>query len=385
MIPGNSEMRWLVLASSLDSKNGYGVLCGSVLQALGKIQGSQWDILTAGRRGSWWSGRNSLKSEWISSYPRLWFLIAAFDFLQLLAFARGRYDGVFVMVEHYAAAGWLFARLKRLPFVLVQHGTYALELPRTIPFFRRIIRDAERVMPVSRYTRERMEREGLHARFSVVNPGVDLRAFQPVPGIARKREVVFVGNLKPRKGLGFLLESLALACRTDPGIRLKVVGKVDQDSPAFAEIAAKIRQFGLEVEFTGAISHAELLRIYSQARLNALPSKSEGDHFEGFGLIHLEANACGTLTVGTQGSGNEDAIQDGSGYLLRYGDVPALARSILEAMSAEPYPSPHADRIRTWDDAARDYASILRETLRLSPRGERTSGGHVVELPEPSR
>jgi glycosyltransferase involved in cell wall biosynthesis len=163
------------------------------------------------------------------------------------------------------------------------------------------------------------------------------------------------------------------------------VGNVDKQSPAFAEITERIAQLGLEVEFTGSLTHQELLQTYSEARLNALPSNSEGLHFEGFGLIHLEANACGTLTVGTLGSGNEDAIQDGFGSLVPYGNVSALARIISDSMSVDPYPRLPSERLRTWGDVARDYASILRNTLRLAQIGRMTPGAHTVELAEPLR
>jgi glycosyltransferase involved in cell wall biosynthesis len=366
-------MRWLVVASSLTSKNGYGMLCGSVLNELGRLPGAQWDIVTSDRKGSWLPGRSTLKSEWVASYPRLWFLFVAFDFLALAWAAKGRYDGVLILVEHYAAAGWLFSRWKGIASVIVQCGTYAVKLPQDIPFFRRVLESADRVLPISGYTRMRMEEIGIRARYSVVTLGVDTGKFRPSGSGTKKQEVLFVGNLKARKGIDFLLDAVALAARQVPGIRLKVVGNLDRSSPAFMELETRIAGLGIAVEFTGPLPDAKLMEAYSSARLNALPSKSEGLYFEGFGLIHLEANACGTLSVGTFGSGNEDAIKTGFGTLVRYGDVQALAACIADAMTIEPYPALPTGQLRTWKDVARDYSGIL---------GEVSAGGKASKSPE---
>jgi glycosyltransferase involved in cell wall biosynthesis len=371
-------MRWLVLASSLTSQNGYGVLCGSVAEELRRIPGTEWDFLTADSRRSWWPGRMSLKSEWVASYPRLWFLFAAFDFLVLSLVARGKYDGVLVMVEHYAAAGWLFARWRKVACAIIQCGTYAVKLPHEIPFFHKVLEKADRVMPISHYTRKRMEERGIRARYSVVTLGVDLRRFRPAVGAVKKREVLFVGNLKSRKGIDFLLEAVAEARRSVPGIRIRAVGRFDRESPAFQSISGRIAGLGLDVEFMGSLSHDQLVEAYSSVRLNVLPSKSEGFFFEGFGLIHLEANACGTLTAGTLESGNEDAVQSGFGILVRYGDVHGLSRYIVEAMTIEPYPLLQAEKLQTWEEVARRYVGVLSEASGQGAEAAGKKGASLV-------
>jgi glycosyltransferase involved in cell wall biosynthesis len=80
-------------------------------------------------------------------------------------------------------------------------------------------------------------------------------------------------------------------------------------------------------------------------------------------LIFSKANACGTPTVGTFESGNEDAIQPGFGSLVRYGDVQALSRIIVEAMTLNPYPALDFDKIRTWGHVAEDYIRILNDVI----------------------
>ena len=231
------------------------------------------------------------------------------------------------------------------------------------------------IVPISRFTRKRMEEEGVRGRYVVIPLGVDRSVFRPIVS-PRQREVLFVGNLKTRKGLDFLIDALSLAGAQVPELRLKVVGKIERDSQAFTELSGKIAGAGIKVEFSGPLSQEQLVEAYAAARLNALPSRSEPFFFEGFGLIHLEANACGTLTVGAFDSGNEDAIQEGFGYLVRYGDVPALADAIVKAMTADPYPVLPLERLRTWDEVARDYRAILLAVSQRPPM--QTTGPEMV-------
>jgi glycosyltransferase involved in cell wall biosynthesis len=355
-------MRWLVLASSLSSTNGYGVLCGSVVSALhARNPGVELDIFTGDQKKGWKFGRRALRSERISDHPRLWWLFSALDLLVLLLGARGRHTGILVLVEHYSVAAWLLSRIRRIPFVVVQCGTYAVKLPRDVPFFHRVLRDAARVLPISRYTQKRMEEERIKARFHVVPLGVNLDRFHPQP-VARQPRVVFVGNFKARKGFSFLLDALSVASARVPNVSLKVVGRINPASPEFRHYQNVIRERNLNVEFMGQVSDAELAALYAGARLNALPSMSEPFFFEGFGLIHLEANACGTLTVGTLDSGNEDAIASGLGYLVKYGDVEGLAGIIVEVMRLDPYPVLPVERLRTWNDVAGDYLQVMEES-----------------------
>ncbi len=372
-------MRWLVLASSLRSKNGYGVLCGSLVEALGRTGRVELDVVTADTSGNL-SGRgramDRLTGERITWHPRLWPWYVLRDLITLFRVARGPYDGVLVLVEHFGPAGWLFARMKGIPCVLTQCGSYAVYFLKDIPFFKTLLQRAARVLPISRYTRRRMEEEGVRARFTVVTLGVDKRKFVH-GGEPRQREILFVGNLKARKGFDFLLDAVALTRKQVPDLRVRVVGAVDLVTPDATPVLERIRREKLPVDFAGPLDDAELAAAYRRARINALPSHSDRFFFEGFGLVHLEANACGTLTVGTLNSGNEDAIGEGFGSLVEYGDVPALSDVLADALLREPYPDLPLDALRDWDSVAHDYADILEEEAQQRPLlHSGTSGFH---------
>jgi glycosyltransferase involved in cell wall biosynthesis len=174
-----------------------------------------------------------------------------------------------------------------------------------------------------------------------------------------------VGNLKARKGLLFLLKALAELKREGMSYPLAVIGNIERNSSDFENITSFIKENGLSVTFTGKVSEDELIGYYQRAKLNVLPSKSSRFNFEGFGLVHLEANACGTLSIGTLNSGNEDAIKQGTGFLVEYDDVPALAAAIRTVMAGR-YSPPDREIVPSYNDLACDYLDIYRDVIAAS-------------------
>jgi len=316
------------------------------------------EIQTGNCAKSQWFKKNTLKSEKVLHIKRVWWLYVIYDLICLLIFSRKKYSGVLVLVEHYAISAWLFAKFKNIHCVVVQCGTYAVKLPKEIKTYKWVLERYDLVIPISNYTKKRMEEDGIFCKYKVISLGVDKDKFS-CKHLSRKNEIIFVGNLKTRKGFNFLLESYLVSFKNNPTIRLIVVGRVDRGSKAFVKIMEIVSKEGLKVDFVGVLSHDELVKRYNEAKLNILPSKSDPYFFEGFGLIHLEANACGTLTIGTFNSGNEDAIKPGMGFLVNFGDVNKLSQIILETMDLKDYPLINTDDLKTWKEVASEYHSTL--------------------------
>lgn len=357
----SSQMKWLVVGSSFETRNGYGVLCRSLVEALDRTGKVRMELMTGGALRGLLPGRHRLKSEWVTRKPLLWPFFVLHDLAVLFLSGRGNQEGVLVLVEHYLAAAWIYAKLFRIPCISLQCGTYAVKLPHDFRFFKIALESCDRVTPISHFTCKRMREEGVNAKFTVITLGVDKSRFRFEGNPVKEKAVVFVGNLKSRKGLDFLVTALELAVLEVPDLVLKVVGKIDVNSADYREIENRLSAAGIRHAFLGSVSDAELVRTYATARLNALPSRTYPLFFEGFGLIHLEANACGTLTVGTRESGNEDAVGPGCGSLVDFGDAEGLARVIVSAMTLDPYPRIPIESLRTWDDVAEEYYQVMVE------------------------
>ncbi len=229
----------------------------------------------------------------------------------------------------------------RAPVGAVLHGTYAVDPAN--PFERLVLwhaaRKARALFPVSRYTADRL-RQSLPAsvpRLHVANPGVPFRDLPSRSFELRAHKVVSVAAMKPRKGADKLVEALARipeARRPD----LTIMGECKEQSPFVRAVRARIDALGLteKVTLTGMVSEQEREDAYASARVFALPSQPATSGFEGFGLVHLEANLHGTPAIGCLGCGNEDAIAEGvSGHLVAPDDVSALA-SAIDRLTNEP-------------------------------------------------
>jgi D-inositol-3-phosphate glycosyltransferase len=183
-------------------------------------------------------------------------------------------------------------------------------------------------------------------KVTVIPPGVDVSRFYPIPDDEAKeaighhgcpRLLLFVGRIEPLKGIDTLIRALALV--RESGIlekqcfSLAIIGG-DPEAPAdnmtaeMARLQALCVELNLEdlVVFLGKRDQATLPYYYSAADILVMPS-----HYESFGMVALEAMACGTPVVASQVGGLAFLVQDGvTGFVVPGGDVPALAKTLTQ-------------------------------------------------------
>jgi D-inositol-3-phosphate glycosyltransferase len=213
-----------------------------------------------------------------------------------------------------------------------------------------------------------------------IPPGVDLQLFQPQPrSAARDRlhledddlAVLFVGRIDPIKGIDTLVEAAELIIRqtrlSRPPVFVIIGGDLDESGRPvgpLARVAAEIHDRGLSAHFRllGSWPQDELPEAYSAADVVAVPSR-----YESFGLVAVEALACGAPVVASRAGGLRFTIDEGlSGLLVRPQSAQALAdglSAILEdshlrtAMSAAARPS--VERY-DWTSIAADVMHVYR-------------------------
>jgi len=182
------------------------------------------------------------------------------------------------------------------------------------------------------------------AKIAVVPCGVDLGLFHPIPpeeakralGLPSSRRIIlFVGRIEPLKGIDTLLRAMALVAPQIPHWRedLSVIiiggapgAGVDRVNAELARLERLRAELGIEdlITFQGAEVQDTLTYYYSAAEMVVMPS-----HYESFGMVALEAMACGTPVVGSRVGGLAFSIQDGqTGYLVPERDPEALAARI---------------------------------------------------------
>ncbi|MPR00471.1 D-inositol-3-phosphate glycosyltransferase [Modestobacter sp. I12A-02628] len=227
-------------------------------------------------------------------------------------------------------------------------------------------------------------------RVVVVPPGVDLDRFQPADR-ARAREQVdlapddvvllFVGRIQPLKAPDVLLHAAARMLADDPSLRdrlrVLVVGAPSgsglTEPQKLQELAARLG-IADRVRFVAPQQPAQLAQYYRAADVAVVPS-----HNESFGLVALEAQACGTPVVAAAVGGLTTAVEDGVSGVLVAGHDPAdyatAVRSVLaqrELLSAGA--RRHASRF-SWDRTAESlvaaYTAAGAELAAAEVRGRR--------------
>ena len=245
-----------------------------------------------------------------------------------------------------------------------------------VPFLRR----HDLVIANSQNTRKIAIDKGCQAsRLSVLNPGSTIppesllqgsASTRAKLGLEENRIVLFVGRMVKRKGLADFLENAwPRIIARQPGATLLVVGDSPdnallQDPEAARGLMDVLERRGKDsVRFLGAVEDDMLWNCYAAADVLVFPLIRVKGDVEGFGMVAIEAAACGTPTVAFPVGGVVDAVADGlSGSLVPEGDYEAFADAVVSICEGGP-PSPadcrtHAEKFG-WDVHRQKLLSIL--------------------------
>lgn len=178
----------------------------------------------------------------------------------------------------------------------------------------------------------------------IIPPGVDISRFYPIPPDEAKEVIgvppcesmlLYVGRIEPLKGIDVLIEALAVLQAENTTVCLVVIGGDPENgeqapNEEMERLQSMCRQAGLKdlVTFLGKRSQDSLPYYYSAAEAVVVPS-----HYESFGMVALEAMACGTPVVASQVGGLAFLVQDGvTGYTVPVDDPQALAHRLSDLL-----------------------------------------------------
>jgi D-inositol-3-phosphate glycosyltransferase len=183
----------------------------------------------------------------------------------------------------------------------------------------------------------------------VVAPGVDLQTFSPGIGKAAARVklniapdaimLTFVGRIQPHKGPDVLLRAAAEMVSHSPHLRAKLAVVImggasgsGLDELEKLKVLAKFLKIEDVTHFVDPVSRENLPNWYRASDLVCVPSYSES-----FGLVALEAQACGTPVVATAVGGLRTAVSDGISGSLVDGHDPKAWSAVISRLIAEPH------------------------------------------------
>ncbi len=222
-----------------------------------------------------------------------------------------------------------------------------------IELTQKAVRGAAAVVALSRHAADGFERWlGVHD-VRVIPPGVDLGAFAPDPAArAPVPTVLCAADLaEPRKRVGLLVEAFALVRAQRPAARLVL-------SRPRRGVALPT---GEGIEVRDLDDRDALAAANREAWVAVLPSIGEA-----FGLVALEAMACGTPVVASNREALPEVVREGTGVLFDGGEAPELARALLEALDLAA-DTETAARCRaraeecSWERTTAAYVSLYRE------------------------
>lgn len=288
----------------------------------------------------WW-----LKPESAAMYAKLFFAalgIALRHELDTIHAGRALPEGL---------VGWAVARLARLPVVVYAHGEELTTWGRGAKYkaMRFTLRHADKVIANSDYTRDELLKMGVSAeRIVRISPGVDINRFRPgLPyedlrerlGLTEGQKLILsVGRLQRRKGFDQMIRALPALVKEGIDAHLAIIGIGDDH--AYLEALADETGVKARVHLLGHVSPDDLPRWYNACDVFAMPNREIAGDTEGFGMVFLEAAACGKPAVAGIAGGTGAAVAHEVTGLRVDGAAPeavsdALTRILRDASFAE--------------------------------------------------
>ncbi len=307
--------------------------------------------------------KNNSVSTFTPTTLKPWLRLGHGAFLPQLIWRLSKFDYIYLHYPFFGTAEvvWFFKLFFRKPKLVIQYHmdvsglgffTRILSLPSHL-IRRSLLNQAETIVTASLDYIKSSQIKNYYARhpekFQEIPFGIDIDKFQPKlinrhlenKTIARAQEIVhyindkfikrdrlnllFVGGLDRAhyfKGIDVLLNSLVVV--TQRNWRLKIVGEGDL-RPQYEELARRLK-IDKQVEFTGKLSGQELIRAFQEADLFILPSINSN---EAFGLVLIEAMACGVPVIASNLPGVRQVFSDHEqGLLVKPGSVEDLKNKL---------------------------------------------------------
>lgn len=238
-------------------------------------------------------------------------------------------------------AAYIATRFLQVKFVIIAQAAYSiapLHNKKTALFSKTVYRSADAVIAGSSFVALEIQKKIPDVPVQVIDPGIDLSHFtSPVKReIAIPPFILSVGAVKMRKGQDVSLQAFAIVKKDIPDLKYVIVGSQVDEPEYFKKVQLLARDLKVDrsVEFCSNISDEQLKGLYNAASLFVLTSVNIGFHFEGFGMVFLEAAAHGIPSVGTSGNGIADSVEDGkTGILVPQKDVQATALAIRRILT----------------------------------------------------
>lgn len=293
--------------------------------------------------------------------------------------------------------GWLLKKRFGIPYLCFAYGeemNYVASSRELSWIMRRVVRGADAIVAISRNT-QRIAREdwGVPAeKIYLLFPGVDAQRFVPAQrdpavrarfGWDNRPVILTVGRLQKRKGHDMMIRALAAIRQRAPDVLYAIFG----DGEERGALEQLVRDEGQQnhVRFHGELSDADLVPAYQQCDLFVLANRQVGQDIEGFGMVLVEAQACGKPVIaGTSGGTAETMHFPETGRLVNCDGPSELAAAVSELLADPALRERKGQAARAWAAGNFDWDRLAQRAEALFADIAASSSNHRAGHRSPS-
>lgn len=268
--------------------------------------------------------------------------------------------------------------LTGVPFCCYAHGeevTGAKVSREHTLLVKRVLRRCEFIIANSKNTARLLQQEWEFPaeRTKILHPGVDTERFRPAEVSTEVREllgwqnrpvILTVGRLQGRKGHDKMIEALGKIRAAIPNVLYAIVG----DGEERARLEAVVDKLDLRshVRFHGENGEDELLYCYQQCDLFVLPNRQIGQDIEGFGMVLVEAQACGKPVLAGDSGGTAETMKVGeTGFVVDCTSVDGIANAVADLLEDDSRRIEMGIAARRWVVRQFDWSSLSENAAAL--------------------
>lgn len=331
----------LLFSTSIDSTNGYGNITHSLVQELSPQY--QITLLTPPHKHPPSLSKNIRHMQ---TLPTPLFSFRQIHLLKYLNWypPEGSYDVIHSLFAFpYAILAHRFASSHHLPLIIGAQGTYGVQPLTTFPekwFLTRAYNYARAIHTPSLFTKNQITHYShTQTPITVIPNGIKLAEFNPKPNLSPLKKlypqgpiIVGIGALKKRKGYHIAIRALVKVREKFPRVKYLIAGEGSSRS----ELEQLISKLKLEqnVFLLGHKPRKEVIKLFHFADLYLHTPIITDWNFEGFGIVYIEAAACGKPVVASRSGGVESAVKHGkTGLLVKESSVNQTAQAVIRILS----------------------------------------------------
>lgn len=317
--------------------------------------------------------------------PESLMMYARFFFKSLWLALTHRFDAIHAFRSlPEGLVAWAVARLTFRPVVIYAHGEELTSWGRGRKYqaMRFVLQHADRVIANSEHTRDTLLEMGVaEDRITLIYPGVDVTVFKPgldtsglreSLGIVPEEKLVFsVGRLSRRKGFDQLMRAIAQLRREGMPVRYVLAG-IGEDHDYLDGLIMEHNLRGV-AHMLGAVAAEDLPRWMNACDVFAMPNREINGDNEGFGMVFIEAAACGKPVLAGAAGGTGAAVLDGeTGLRVEGNSVESVAQGLVNLL----FNREKAEKMghHGWSRAQVEFAweRVAEKTLALSRKMTRS-------------